>query len=123
VLDMRAAAKCLNKFISNSSPLRNKERKVACTVLWTLPGIKHFPTIVKHASSLVAGKVHRPSSQLLHLAGYVLSRSRISLLMNTNEKRREHPRKFLDADTGVQKQCCAQCMKLLQSLLQVGGRC
>jgi hypothetical protein len=28
------ATKCLNKFISNSSPLRNKEKKVACTVLW-----------------------------------------------------------------------------------------
>jgi hypothetical protein len=75
VLDMKAATKCLNKFISNSSPLRNKERKVACTVLWTLPGIKRFRTIGKHASSLVAGKVHRPSSQLLHLAGYVFRRS------------------------------------------------
>jgi hypothetical protein len=81
VLDMKAATKCLNKFISNSSPLRNKERKGPCTVLWTLPGIKRFPTIGKHASSLVAGKVYRLSSQLLHLAGYVFSQSCISLLM------------------------------------------
>ncbi len=119
VLDMKAATKCLNKIISNSSPLINKGRKVACTVLWTLPGIKWFPTIGKHAKSLVVGKVHLLSSQLLHLAGYVFSTSWISLLMDTNEKRREHPRKFLDIDTGVQERC-AQCMQLLQSLSQVG---
>jgi len=27
----------------------------------------------------------------------------------------------LAADTGVQKQCCAQCMQFVQSLLQRGG--
>jgi hypothetical protein len=69
VMDMKAATKYLNKFIFNSFPLRNKERKVACTELWTLPRIKRFPTIAKHARSLVAGKLHRPSSQLLRLVG------------------------------------------------------
>jgi hypothetical protein len=66
----------LNKFISNSSALKNKERittssrkgnwvpKVVCTVLWSLPGIKRFSTIGKDITWLV-GKVHRPSFLIL----------------------------------------------------------
>jgi hypothetical protein len=77
VLDTKAATKSLNKFISNSSALKNKERlttssrkgnwvpKVVCTVFWSLSGIKHFLTIGKDITWLAAGKVQHPSFLIL----------------------------------------------------------
>jgi hypothetical protein len=133
VLDIKAATKCLNKLISNYSPLRNKKRITASSRKWKLGSKSRIYSNLDCSTNetlsdnwercYLASCWEGPSTVLPNLtACRVCTKSVLNVL--TDGYRWEMKRassQVQAADTGVQKQCCAQCMQLVRSLLQLGG--